>query len=295
MKNSFENSNNQNMKKTVEIENDPEVLNEFWPVSEFKKVYSEKPALTGFAVAADTDEPGNPDKTSVVAMRTFIENSDRAKSDQKYILGIRFYNFGDMATIDVISLDKGFHKDIAFDHLKRLQWTVTDESGKEANHYDETMRAPIIIVGGHLRVDNDEKVDFSASSGDYGNDIFFSDSNDIAGYVADSCGIKLGDSDKEKGEEFVADLLQFMKENKTKADFYEKFVEFIYNKDSSEAKKFSTQQIGALISMKASDRAVNENKSLMQTMVDEVAGGGLARHIFISNVADKIRNKEAHK
>jgi hypothetical protein len=295
MKNSFENSNNQNMKKTVEIENDSNFLNELPLVSEFKQVYSEKPALTGFAIATATDEPGNPDKTSLVVMRTFVENSDRAKSDQKYVLGIRFYNFGDMATIDVISLDRGFHKDIAYDHLKRLQWTVIDESGKEANHYNETMRAPIIIVGGHLKVDNNEKVDFSASSGDYGNDIFVSDSNDIAGYVADSCGIKLGESDKEKGEEFVADLLQFMKENKTKTDFYEKFVEFVYSKDSSEAKKFSTQQIGALISMKASDRAVNEDKSIMQTMIDEVAGGGLARHILLSHVADKIRNKETSK
>lgn len=81
MKNSFENSNNQNMKKTVEIENDSNFLTSSRLFQNLNKYIQKKPALTGFAIATATDEPGNPDKTSLVVMRTFVENSDRANLD----------------------------------------------------------------------------------------------------------------------------------------------------------------------------------------------------------------------
>ncbi len=201
-----------------------------------------------------------------------------------------------MATIDVISADKGFHKNIAFDHIKRNNWpTYSDMDGRVPDETGETMRAPFVVVGGHLQINPEEKVNFFDSSGDYGSDIFFSDSNSIAAYVASACGLDVEQADKAKGELFVADLLTFMKENKLKEDFYEKFVEFVFEKNDDGGQKFTGQHMGSLITMKAADRAIKEEKSIIETTVDEVSGGGLSRFLMLSTLASKLRAKEKNK
>lgn len=262
------------------------VSEDLWTVNSFNTVYPETNALKGCAVAAlATDSSGNPDTTAIVTLRTFIENGDRAKTDQKYVVGIRFYGMGDMASIDVISLDKSYHKYIAYEHLKRLQWPMLSEQSRQpVNELDETGRAPFVVVGGHLKVDTDGNVSFSGASGDYGDAIFFSDSNAIAAYVASICGIDVIEGDKEKGAAFVSDLLEIMLKYKPKPDFYERMVGEIYQRRSDPNRIFTSQHIGALITMKAPDRAISEDKHMLQTMIDEVTGG-LGRYFLVANVA----------
>ncbi len=278
------------MNPNVIVLQDPSDIEGFWTVNSFNSIYSQTNALKGSAVAAlATDTSGNPGTTAMVNMRTFIENGARAKNDQKYVVGIRFYGFGDMASIDVISLDKGFHKEIAYEHLKRLDWPmIGDEFGKPVDEFTQTTRAPFVVVGGHLKVGVDNNVGFSGASGDYGDAILFSDSNAIAAYVASSCGIDVIGGDKEKGAAFVSDLLEIMLKHKLKQDFYEQLVDEIYQRRSDTTRVFSSQHVGSLITMKALDRAIGEDKHMLQTMVDEVTGG-LGRYFLIANVAQRVK------
>ena len=268
-------------------------IGEFWTVASFLEAYQQTNALIGCSIASISADPGNPDpdKIALITCRTFIENGVRAKDDQKYVVGIRFYTHGDMATIDVISLDKGFHKDICFEHLKRMGWPLLDkETGKSVDKLQETAVSAFLFVGGHLEVENDTHVNFFGSSGDYGDNIFFSDSNAIAAYVASICGIELGTGDKEKGEAFIQELLEFMLKHKTQKDFYEQLVQEVCEKTPGKP-SFTAQHIGALITMKVMDRVIAEEKDVTQMMIEEIACGGLSRYIMLSSVVKRMKEK----
>ncbi len=288
MKNDFEQINTKEMIKKIDLMQNPSDMEGFWTVDAFKEAYPEKPALTGCAIASVSEEVGNPDKMAIATLRTFIENGNRAKDDQKYVVGIRFYSMGDMATIDVISMDKGFHKEIAYEHLKRMGWpSINEQTGKPINHLDETSRTPFAFVGGHLYVKDGEKTNLTGSSGDYGNSIFFSDSNAIAAYAASACGIEVTEGDKEKGEAFVQEILEFMLKHKMQPDFYEQFAKYVFEKTGRGVSSLTSQHIGALMTMKAADRAISENKDMMQAMVDELAG--FSRFILVNGIAEKVK------
>lgn len=274
--------------KKIAIMNGSDFAN-FWPIQAFTDVYKSQPALAGCSVVSlpmESADP-DPDKVALVVCRTFIENSDRAKNYQKYVVGIRFYSYGDMATIDVISLDEDYHRDICFEHLKRMNWPTNDYLNQSADKLTETTVAPFVFVGGHLQV-TDGRVSFSGASGDYGSDIFFSDSNAIAAYVASVCGIEITTGEKEKGEMFIQDLLEFMLKHKMKKDFYECLVDDVIKKTPGK-KSFTAQHMGSLITMKAWDRSVTEEKEYILMMIEEIASGGLSRHLMLSNVVKKMK------
>ena len=273
---------------------DPSHIEEYGTVATFNSAYPETNALKGCAVAAlASDTSGNPDTTAIVTMRTFIQNGTRAKSDQKYVVGVRFCSFGDTAIIDVISFDKGFHKEITYEHLKRQEWSMFNEHGDEIyiDEFAETTRAPFVVVGGHLKVDSDNQVAFSGASGDYGKDIFFSESNAIAAYIASVCGLEVIEGDKKKGEAFVSDLLEIMLKHKLKPDFYEQFVDEVYQRRNDLSKMFTAQHCGALITMKAFDRASNEDENIFRTLIDEYFGGGLSRYFLMANLAHRTKQE----
>ncbi len=262
-----------------------------WPVASFLEAYKQVNALTACTIASISAESGNsdPDKVAMIICRTLIENGARAQNDQKYIVGIRFYSYGDMATIDVISLDKAYHKDICFEHLTRLGWPSFDEqTGQSVNKFDETVRSPFLFVGGHLKVKNGTHVDFTGASQDYGDNILFSDANAIAAYAASISGIEIGIGDKEKGKAFVQSMLEFMLIQKTKKDFYEQLVQEVSEKTPWK-KSFTAQHMGALIAMKVLDRSIAEGKSTIPILIEELSGGGLARHLLLTGVVKNIK------
>ena len=222
----------------MEILNDLSDLENIWTLSAFNNAYSE-PGLTSCALAVDSDYSGNLDKMSMITFRTFIENGECAKNDQKYILGIRFYSFGDMATIDIISLNKGYHKEIAYNHQKMMGWPSFKEFFNETvDPLKATYEAPFIFIGGHLKVDEFGKVNFFSSSDDYGNEALFSKGNSIAAYVAEACGLQVKNTDKTIGKAFIKDLLIFMRENKLKKDFYEILLSHIQRQGREAYKTF---------------------------------------------------------
>jgi len=274
------------------LEKNPLELKGLWPVDCFNEAYSKQSAFKGCALVSLMNKK-NLEEVSLIVLRIFIEDTARAREDQKYVVGIRFYSFGDMATIDVISLDKGLHKEICYDHLKRMGWPSWNEQiGEKVNEFDETTRAPFLFVGGHLKIKSEKQAEFFGSSGDYGLDILFSDSNSIAQYVASASGIELGVGNEKKGESFVQEILQFMLKHKLNKDFYEKLIQETCQKTPTVDSSFSAQQIGAFVAMKVADRMLTENKDGMSLIVEEMCGGGIGRTILLESVAQRLRVKK---
>lgn len=261
---------------------------DFWPVEEFNKKYSEQEGIRSCSIASAFNIK-NPEKSGLVILRTFIQNGEKAKIDQKYIIGIRFYSFGDMATIDLVSLEKGYHREICYEHLKRMNWPLwSEDMGIFTDHYGETTRAPFLFVGGHLKVSDDNSVKFYGNSGDYGSKLLFSDSNSLANYILSVSGIPFF-GEKESGEELVEYLLKFMYENKLKREFYRDLISGLYSRE--EEIKLTAQNIGALITMKVVDRHILGEGDILQLMVDETSEG-LARDIMLQGVAQRVRHSK---
>lgn len=283
--------NQQPKKKGFELVKDKETLEQSWVVKEFENAYPERPALTGCAIAIESDEPGNPDKTAIVTMRTFIENGEKAKVSQKYVLGIKFYSFGDMATFDVISMDKGFHRDIIHEHLTRLGH-IERISSESTDKLNETYFQPMMIVGGHLNVKENEDVSITGESGDYTGKVLREDVNDIAKYVLSSCGVNV-EGDTSTGQGFIKDMLDFMKENKIKEDFYERLLDFVYARDPQNYRAFTGQHLSSLIQMKVADRIIKEGGGDPVRFTTEEMTDGLGRYAVVAAVAaEMIKNKE---
>ncbi len=263
--------------------------NEFaslWPIEVFNDAYNEE-GIKASSIANIFDS-AFPERTGVIVFRTFIQKSERAKTDQKYVIGLRFYDFGNFATIDLISLDEDFHREICFEHLKKMNFPMWGEYLEEVDYYSETTRAPFIFAGGHLKISEDDSVEFFGDSGDYSGKLLLSDCNSLARYIASVSNVE-SDKEVESGKDFVKYLLEFMFENKLKREFYQNFVANLYLQ--KEEVSLNSQNIGALITMKVIDRQIRENGSISRIMVEEYSGG-LARDIIVHSTASKIRAKK---
>lgn len=269
---------------------DPLDFEEMWPMASFHEAYQKEPTLiTGCSLIASGNLTQDPDKSALIIFRAFIENGRSVKNDQKYVLGIRFYSFGDMATIDLISLDRGYHRDMAYEHIQKFDWPIMDDTYQRSlNKVQETMHAPFIFVGGHLAVGDGNKVALFSDSGDYGGHIFFSNINDIASFVLSTIsGVTATGGNIETGKNIIQGIMDLMDQHKLQPDFYEKLVEYV-NRQPIHGSGFTAQHIGALLMMKVKDRIIRENGDFLSTIVDEMSGG-LGRYILISGVAKNIR------
>jgi hypothetical protein len=260
---------------------------DFFPIEVFYKNYKEEGIIKSSIVNAFNLE--SPDKNALIIFRTFIQKSEKAKSDQKYIIGLRFYSFGDMATIDLISLDKEFHREICYEHLKRMNFPLWGENMEKVDHYQETTRAPVIFTGGHLKILDDDSINFFGDSGDYTGKLLFSDCNSLARYICSISGVNFTQGEKEPGKNFVEDILKFMFENKQKNDFYQKFIANLFQKEEI---YLNSQNIGALIAMKVIDRHLLGEGELFALTIDEISAGGLTRDIMLHGIARRMRAKE---
>ncbi len=263
----------------IQLIRELEGLENFWPIALFNRAYSQNNSLRQIVLATLSSQLGNPDKTSLLIFRSFIKKGEKAKEDQKYILALRFYNFGDMATLDLISLNLGFHRQIACEHIEKMNWSFVDQ---QADEFDKTIQTPFLLVGGHLRL-VDEKIIFSKTSQDYGNSLFLSDSNAVAEYF-------LGHDQSGQGENFVQQLSEFMLANKQRPDFYEQFFSKMLINFSNQG-HFNSQQINSLLTMKVLDRIINEKKEPLGLLTEETTRG-FGRYVMLASVADKLKRSK---
>ncbi|MFZ2187937.1 MAG: hypothetical protein WAV73_00025 [Candidatus Moraniibacteriota bacterium] len=243
--------------------NDPEIES-YWPISSFRETYQQMAGKNICECLAITEDNGRIDlEAIVVIVRLFIENGERAKNDQKYIVALRFYNFGEMATLDIISQDKSNHRDILKDHATRMNW-LSPELSTGADAFMESFKIPAIAVGAHLRVDDSNVVVPFGDSGDFGNNLIGFSANDVAGHIAALCSLG---KNNVNGLQFIKALTTFMLQNKERGNFYELFVEYCV------ASKMSPQNYAGLLMMKVLDRTVREgSNNRLAILVDELTG-----------------------
>ncbi|MDP1884454.1 MAG: hypothetical protein Q8L10_03720 [Candidatus Moranbacteria bacterium] len=248
-----------------------------WPIKSFRDAYEDlaKRNITRCFAIAKGDGSDDPDGTSLVFVRLFVENGERAKKDQKYIVGLRFYSFGDMATIDIISLDKPNHRDIVKEHAKRMNWLLPGLTGIDA--FQEAYSMPIFAVGAHLRIASETELIPFDNSGDFGNRLLGLDVNEVVKQVSSLCDLSKEKS--EQGESMLEGVLEFMLQNKKKQDFYELLVEhYISGKPTG-------QNFGSLLTMKVFDRSFEEgNDDFMKLLVEELTDGFAKRCVLIGAV-----------
>ncbi len=100
----------------ITLINETEILHEQWISRQFTDVYTG--AYTKTAIAINGEDP----ERRGIALRSHVEDANRLLVNQKFIIAIRFYSFGDIASVDVVSIPLGYHKNIFADHMKNLNW-----------------------------------------------------------------------------------------------------------------------------------------------------------------------------
>jgi len=214
-----------------------------------------------------------PDNTGLILVHTLLGDLEgKFSKEQKYVLFQTYHNYGDVSTIDVVKLPEEMHRSIVDKYLE-----------------GEIPKA--FIAGGHVEADTD-KIEFISSSGDYGNIFSRYDVNNIAAYlVSQSEQFKeVKSEDIAKGEEYINKVLDLMINHKSTPEFYSKLVDFYVVDCLREHKTISPHLLAPLVYMKASDRAINEEKPLVQTLVEETTGG-IAKEITLKGAAERIKDK----
>ena len=225
----------------------------------------------------DDHANGNPDTMGIISVRFFVENGVKAKADQKYALCLRSLGFGDVVIFDIISLDRPFHRDIIAEHDKRMGLRYPGLKNTDA--YD----LPIFVIGAHLRVDTNNKLEAFGESGDFGGNLVGADVNEVLKQLAFLAGI--GNEESQLGKKFLNDLLDFLGQHKLQADFYERFVEKYI------ASKLTGQNFAGLRNMKVLDRHITEGEAnLLKISVEEMSGG-FFRTCMLLGIAEKIKAK----
>lgn len=273
--------------KKFDLLNDLTEFSNHWTISGFQNAYPDSKAHRNCAIAtlyADISA----DETTLVIFRTFLENDLQLKVAQKYVIALRFYGFGNIATLDLISMDVRRHAEIVNEHINRLD----APHGRDAiNPYNGDSQIPYLIAGGWVQKNSNNKLVFNSRSLDYGASMFFADSNSIASYVAQSCGLKVDSTmNIQKGEYFFMNILDFMLKTKDSPDFYEKFAtKALY--EETEKKGFNAQQITALMMMKVVDRHLNEGRDMIRLIVDEMTEG-FGRRFMLESIAASMQRSD---
>ena len=250
----------------MEIFREEAVWDNMWPIANFQQAYSKKEGLCKYVVLADgTSEPNS---TALMVVRMFLQKETK---ENKYIMGIRFYSFGDLATLDIISLDLPFHRNIIAEHAKKFGWE------SPIANLDNSHTIPFAFVGGFI----EPGPIFVGSSGDYGNNFFGYNSNDVV-----KSAVSMINGETHIPDQFFEFMLNFMKNHRLKHDFYEKIYQDLL--DHAAAERLHPQHLGSLVTMKALDRAILDGTDFIQALVEETTSG-LGRIMFLSNVAKSMK------
>ena len=219
---------------------------------------------------------------SLIIFRSFIELSERIKKQQKYVVCLRFYSFGEVCTVDLVSLDKSYHKDICLEHLKRMSWPLNKFS---YNKYEESIKSPYIFAGGFIKLGHDNFFNFFGRSVDYGGEILFSNSNCLAAYILSLHGLDVSHSILSIEEDLVSCLLKFMLENKLKKDFYKKLISSFCEDADLE---LPYQHISAMSFMSAFDKHLLGEGDIYDLLRKEFSEG-VGKEAMLKCLARKIK------
>lgn len=251
----------------MQIFHEDKYWEDFPVISNFRQVYNDKTGTLKYAILSDGD--GNPNSTALMVIRMFIEEKTKT---HKYVMGTRFFSFGDMAVLDVISLDLPNHRDIIAEHARRFGFVLPEKSGGDQSH-----TFPWAFVGGFV-----DGLKFTGSSGDFGDNFFGWSSNDVTNST-----IGLINEKNKRPDDFFVNMLTFMKLHKIKRNFYEGLYAFLLD-HAPAGKSLHPQHLGALLTMKVLDRVILDKVNYIQALVEEVSDG-LGKSIMMENVIKSMK------
>ncbi|MCA9352073.1 hypothetical protein KC866_01660 [Patescibacteria group bacterium] len=262
------------------IINDADSLKEVWTVQTFKERYSGKYSSQALVVNDQNPEKG------LVTIRAHIEDSAELQKNgsQKFVIAIRFYSFGDMATVDVVSLPLEYHRDIFARHIQNVGWCFDPNNPSSA---DRNYHTPFICLGGHVQVD-DGLLNPFGSSGDYGDDFCGFVAADIAAYVFDACGLPTAERSESKGKDCIASMMELMERYHRQPDFYERFIDY---RMELGADRIHPQNLSALTYMRAWDTHLAQGSDFLSALTNEMVEG-VAQYAMLKGVQKKLMNQE---
>ena len=241
---------------------------DFELANEFRKAYKDYNGIRQCCILTDAARNNSSDSNPFVFVRIFIENPDRITDYQNYIIALQSFDYGQRITIDVISLNLNRHKHIANTYCRLNKWTK--ESGIIDNkRLSVTDQVPIAFSGGQLQFTTTDKLSFYGKNAEYGSDVFGTDCNDLARYLAFNCNHKV-ESKTKKGESFIKELLQLMRQYRGSRKFYEKWLSSLRKRlDHKGVNPLLSQQMAALQLMLTEDRYMYEGGDYMKILAEE--------------------------
>lgn len=259
----------------IEITKNP-VATHRWCVDEMAGGYGED-YFVHCAAAFGADASGKHEQCAMI-FRIIIEKGPLRSVRQKYGVFVRFYAFGETATVDIVSMDREHHREIAEEHLRRMRWDDYGEGlGQSAGFLDATESLPFLTAGGHLATDG-SKAAFYGSDDGYGDRFFFTDADALAACAAAACGMMIDRGNIQAGGAFIRETLEFMCEHGGKDDFYEQLVDRVLARTKGGTHPFTAERAGAILIMKVLDRDLAEKKPKRIIMREEVKSG-LLKHL----------------
>jgi hypothetical protein len=225
----------------MKILNKEEVVwKDMWPLESFEKFCnsyrnSYDKSDHNFVLITDSDiNEVKVDKISALIRIYIKKNVER----QKYILALRFYSFGEFATVDIISTDWDNHAEIIEGYSRCM----------EPGWYQINNTPPFICVGGFMQPDQT----FVGKSVGYGNNCFGWSSNDIA-----NSALSMTQPKYDVPNDFFEFILGFMKKHKQQPGFYEKTYREMVKRSPNDSHNQS--HLSSLLSMQDWDIDMTNN------------------------------------
>ncbi|MFH0951434.1 MAG: hypothetical protein V1765_03100 [bacterium] len=262
----------------------------------FNHYHQQLKMITGIKVITQSDCLVNHNKPlGVTTLRVVIDSS---ATSQKYVIGIKFSNFGEVTSIDLVALSLPHHKDVITKYFGDLG-LLPKEAHFEQNQATSTPLSPtnqleqwqyknsLIIAGGWVNNDNGH-LTFNDSSDDFTASIFGLDANELARAIY---GIAINDEPEfiqeipitTPGLEQLNRWLQVIDEYQGQNEFYPRFF------DSCDHSRFFVHQLTALFNMKILDLITYRQANPIMAILDELADPtGLSQYIMSQTIIKKV-------
>lgn len=210
-----------------------------------------------YVVASFSGEDKSNNKDCSIFLRCLIEKDVGAESKHQYIIGLRFYHFGSVATVDFISFSEDYDEIYSKYHTA-MGWPILTARVTTCNLFGwgkkETV-SPFLSETGYLQI----KKDYELLSGVH-NRILFFNASDLAHIVLSLNEIV--SPVKKMGYDPIQRMLELMYDLSGNEDFYKKVVEETYLYTLFGYRPLSDRHLGSILMMKSLDRLTEDGKEI---------------------------------
>jgi len=245
-----------------------------------------KSAYDAFYLTKSITCSEDPEEAGVVVVRALMGDLEgKMSKEKKYVCFQTFYNQGDLSLIDVVRLPEEMHRDIIRTYVRDV---LKEGDPGEIGDYAFSR---FLIAGGHIRP-TEKEIFFEGGSGDFGEQIAGYSVNGITAHLLNQSDKLLTTRSKksQEGEKYLEKCCDLMIGHKNTPEFYSKMVDMFVADPIKEEVYVGSQQRGAILQMKAYDRAINEGIPFEQALVEEMSGG-IGREMLLKGVVASLRER----